>query len=91
MELQHAKQWVEKKVGMTYMTRGLEYFREGRINIVDISEGELENQSLIKGTCQGAIASPYVVWASTRSNIIEDSFCSCPIGSSGMYSFQLHF
>lgn len=81
MELPQVKTWIEKKLGPTCVARGLEYCREGRISIVDVSDSD--GHHVIRGTCRGSVANPYVVWASTRSSIIEDAFCSCPIGSNG--------
>lgn len=81
MNLDEAKAWIEKKVGRVAMTRGYEYFREDRVEIMDDSSNEY---GVIRGTCRGTTVTPYVLWASiSKSNSITDSYCSCPIGNNG--------
>ena len=81
MNVNDAKLWVEKKVGRIHMTRGFEYFREKRIDIVDDASNEY---GVIRGSCKGSAVTPYVLWASIqKTNIISDSYCSCPVGNNG--------
>lgn len=89
MNVNEVKAWVEKIIGTVSMVKGFEYYREKRI--CDLKESEKEDQIVVRASCRGNSSDNYVVWAAIKLEAIIQSYCSCHIGSNGMFFFLKFF
>ncbi len=67
------KRAIEEHVGKTYYSRGLSYYRNGRVASLEVKSDR------IIGRVQGGRPEPYEVVIDLEKREIVESSCSCPM------------
>jgi len=69
------------------MQRGLQYYREGKVELSYSSTHPGPNAEelvqVVRGLVYGTSVTPYQAWASLSGQNIAEAHCSCPVGSNG--------